>query len=59
MKQNELKHPRFVDHKGKVHRKEYEKKKTKQRQMDFSKVKTLKIALKFSYVGKGYEGLVV
>ena len=60
--QNKDKNVPFVDKDGKVHRKEYaeqQAKKSKKKKMDFSKVKTIRIAFKFSYMGKDYSGLVV
>lgn len=50
----------YVDENGKVHKKELQHKKGwKHRKMDWSKVQTTRIALKFSYIGKKYNGLVI
>jgi len=50
---NKNKNVPFVDEKGTIHKKEYIGRK-QDRKMDFSKVPKIRIALKFSYIGKNY-----
>ena len=55
---NKNKNVPFIDEKGVCHKKEYIGRK-QDRKMDFSKVPKTRIALKFSYIGKNYQGLVI
>ena len=57
--QNKQKNNPFIDKDGKMHKKEYVGRKDKKPKMDFSKVKKTRIAIKFSYIGKNYQGLVI
>ena len=62
---NKSKNKPFFDSNGVTHKKEYTdksgepKKKKQKKTIDFSKVETIRIALKFSYIGKDYMGLVI
>lgn len=56
---NKDKNVPFIDKDGILHKKEFVNKKSKKKKMDFGAVPKTRIALKFSYLGKNYEGGLV